>query len=418
MDAGDFTEGTAFTLEYGGRAEVGAMAAVGYTLGALGNHELNRPLGALEKLIAETPYPLLCSNLTLRESGRLLARPSLVEPAGALRVGVFGLLTREAADYQAAREGLLVEDEIATARRVARELRQQADVVVLVSHCGRQADEALAAQAPDVDVIVDGHSHSRLPSGELIWRAQSLSVDDVGGTVIVQAHQWGGEIGRLDLLFARDESGRWRVSRYRASLLPVTADIPPDPEVAAVVDRFWQPIAARYGRVLGQAAADFATLGQDQAEYNLVADAMRATLGTEAHLENQGGVRAPLVKGPVTLADLVALDPFDNTLVTFQVTGQDLLRILADQLPAVSGLRYQVEGSRVTRVTIAGRSLSPARRYRVSTNSYLARKLSAGFPGLRLTDTRRKRREALAAYIEARRTVTPAYDGRRVVLGP
>ena len=416
VDAGDFTDGTAFSVEYGGRADLDAMGATGYMLGTLGNHELNQPLPRLRELLAAAPFPLLCANLLDRTNGRPLVTPWLVREVGRLRVGVFGLLTRSSANYPAARDELVVEDEIATARALAALLRERADVVVAVSHAGKAVDEQIAAEVPGIDVIVGGHSHSRLASGELVWRSESLRIDDVGGTVLVQAHQWGGELGRLDLLFAQDSQGRWRVTRYLARLIPVTADVPEDPDVAAVVERYWRTIAARYGEVLGQAAGDFASQGHDQAEYNLVADAMRAALRTDIHLENQGGVRAPLAKGPITMAEVVTMDPFDNTLVVFRIRGRDLERILAQHVPAVSGVRYRVEGQRVVEASVGGRRLDPDRTYSASTNSYLAQVALTAISGLRTEDTGRSRREALSNYIRAQGTVRPAYDGRRVVL--
>ena len=418
VDAGDISEGSAFSVEYHGQADVEAMAAAGYMLGVLGNHELNLPLARLKELIARTSFPLLCANAIVKATGQPLVPPSLVREVGPLRVGVFGLLTHDAADYPAARDGLTVEDEIVAARRSARELRTRADVVVAVSHAGKAMDEKIAAAVPEIDVIVGGHSHSRLPSGELVWHAQTLAVDDVGGTVIVQAHQYGGELGRLDLLFDKDAAGRWRVARYRAELIPVTSDIPEDPAVAAVVARFWQPIAARYGEVLGHAADDFVTLGRDQAEYNLVADAMRAMLGTEIHIENQGGVRAPLCSGPITLADVAMMDPFENTLVTFRISGRDLSRVLVELKPAVSGARYRIDGKRLTRATVAGARLDPERVYLASANSFVAYRLLAPMMKLSFKEAGRKRRDTLAEYIRARRTIHPAYDGRREVMAP
>jgi 2',3'-cyclic-nucleotide 2'-phosphodiesterase (5'-nucleotidase family) len=418
VDAGDFTDGTVFSLEYHGLADLEAMAAAGYTLGALGNHELNQPLAALQRLLAKAAYPLLCANVTLTATGEPLTTPSLVRQAGPLRIGVFGLLTHEAADYEAARDGLRVEAELAAAQRVARELRTRADVVIAVSHAGKATDERIAVEVPEIDVIVGGHSHSRLPSGELVWRSQSLAVDDVGGTVLVQAHQWAGELGRLDLLFTREPGGRWHVSRYRAALLPISADLPEDPAVAEAVARYWQPVAARYGEVIGQAMGDFVSQGNDQADYNLVADAMREALRTEIHLENQGGVRAPLASGPITRADLVALDPFDNKLVTCHLRGRQIEQILLRYLPAVSGLRYQIEDGRLVQASVAGRRLEPNRRYSVSTNSFLARIALSGLAGIDLRDTGRSRRETLVAHIRERRTIHPSFDGRRVVVGP
>jgi 5'-nucleotidase/UDP-sugar diphosphatase len=418
IDAGDFTDGTVFSLEYHGLADLDAMAAAGYTLGALGNHELNQPLAALQALLAKTPIPLLCANATVTATGQPLATPSLVRQAGPLRIAVFGLLTRDAADYPAARDGLRIENEIQAARRMASELRAQADIVIAVSHAGRPTDERIAAEVPEIDVIVGGHSHSRLPSGELIWRSQALAVDDVGGTVLVQAHQWGGELGRLDLLFSKDAAGRWRVTRYRAELLAIGSDLPEDPAVAEVVARYWRPLQARYGEVIGQAMGDFVSQGNDQADYNLVADAMRVALRTDVHLENQGGVRAPLPQGPITRADVVALDPFDNTLVTCRLRGRTLEQILLKHAPAVSGLRYRIENGRLVQASVAGRRLEPDHRYSVSTNSYMARIALSGLSGIELRDTGRSRRETLVEYIRARRELYPSYDGRRVVVAP
>ena len=110
-------------------------------------------------------------------------------------------------------------------------------------------------------MIVGGHSHTRLPSGDMVWHSQDLKVSSVNGTVIVQAHQWGGELGRLDLLFVKDQAGTWQVDRYRARLIPVTPDFPEDPGVAAVVNQFWKPIAAQFGEVVGQAGGEFASRG-------------------------------------------------------------------------------------------------------------------------------------------------------------
>ncbi len=221
VDAGDFTDGTVFSVEYHGLADLEAMAAAGYTLGVLGNHELNQPLTALQGLLAKASYPLLCANVTIavhgaaarhavdRARGRPAARRRL-RPADQRRRRLSGGARRPDGSRASS----------PAARRVARELRARADIVIAVSHAGRLTDERIAAEVPEIDVIVGGHSHSRLPSGELVWRSQSLAVDDVGGTVLVQAHQWAGELGRLDLLFSRDAAGRWHVSRYRAELAP------------------------------------------------------------------------------------------------------------------------------------------------------------------------------------------------------
>ena len=414
VDAGDFTEGTSFSTEYHGEADVAAMNAVGYSFGTLGNHEFNNPLERLKSLIAKISFPVLCANAIEAATGKPLVHESAFRVVGPLKIGIFGLLTREAGGYQAGKEGVTVSEEAAAAQRMVKSLRPQAGIVIAISHAGEMLDQKMAREVPGLDVIIGGHSHTRLPLGEFQWRSDELKEQDVNGTIIVQAHQWGGELGRLDLLFDKDAAGAWHVVRYREQLIPVTSDIPEDEAVAAVVDRFWKPIASRYGAIIGQAADDFGSRGDDLATYNLVADLVRETAGAEVELENTGGIRSGLVKGKITLEDIVNLDPFDNTIVTFKATGRQIREILMKMRPAVSGLRYRLENGQLTEFTIGGQPVSDDRVYTGATNSYLAER---ALKGIESVNTGRIRREVIIEYIRKKGTIKPVYDGRRVVVG-
>lgn len=413
-DVGDYSDGTPFSIEYHGEADVAAMNAVGYDLGTLGNHEFNNSAAQLRKLVGLSKYELLCANVVERSTGRNLVPPYTIKRVGGVRIGVFGLLTREGATYPAAKEAFDVADEVAAAKQVTAALKGKADIIIALSHSGENVDERLAAEVPEIDVIVGGHSHSRLPSGEFIWHSEDLAQSSVNGTVIVQAHQWGGELGRLDLLFARDKSGAWHVDRYRARLLPVTSDIAEDPAVAAVVDKFWKPIAPRYGEVIGQAAGEFASRGDDMAEYHLMSDALRESFKADFALENLGGIRAPLLRGNITRGDLVTVDPFNNTVVTFTATGKEIKQLLARYSPAVSGIRYRVVNKALTEATIGGQPIEDGRVYSGVTNSYFAGFALKG--NTTLKDTGKPRLDTLIEYIRAKGTVRPAYDGRRIVV--
>jgi 2',3'-cyclic-nucleotide 2'-phosphodiesterase (5'-nucleotidase family) len=414
VDVGDFCDGTPFSTEYKGEADVAAMNAAGYDFATFGNHEFNNTLEQVRKLLGQAKYPILLANAVDRATQKPLSQPWRVEKVSGVRVGLFGMVTRESATYPAAKEGVDILDEIKTATVTVQTLRTQADIVILLSHGGEDMDKRLAAEVPGIDVIIGGHSHTRLPVGEFVWRGDDLKQNDINGTVIAQAFQWGGELGRLDLLFEKDASGVWRVSRYRERLLPITQDMQAEPMVAAVVDRFWQPIAARFGEVVGKAAGDFSSRGDDEAPYNLVADAVRETFNVEFEMENTGGVRAPLVAGNITRADLVTLDPFDNKVVLFKATGTQIKDMLARYAPYVSGLRYRLVGGQVVEATIGGRPIEDDRTYTGATNSYYAGFALRGIPQ---EHTGRMRLDVLTAYVKDKGTVTPAYDGRRVVIG-
>jgi 5'-nucleotidase / UDP-sugar diphosphatase len=413
MDAGDFSDGTPFSTEYHGEADAAAMNAAGYKFGALGNHEFNNSLSKLKSLIGIFKYPILCSNASEKTTGALLARASEILAVGPLKIGIFGLVTKDASEYPAAKEAIAIADEVETSKSMVKALRPQANIIVALSHSGEMVDQKIAAAVPGVDIIVGGHTHSRLPVGEFVWHSNKLKVDDVNGTVVVQAHQWGGELGRLDLLFGKDSRGIWHIERYRASLIPVTPDIPEDPSVAAVVDKFWKPIAARFGEIIGQAAADFIERGNDLAPYNLMADCIRDTFKTDIELENMGGIRAPLIKGKITREDLVTMDPFNNTVVTFKITGRELKDILKSHHPAISGIRYRIENGAIVETTIADKPLRENQTYTGSTNSYFAQKF---MKDIKVQDTGKMPVDILVDYIRKKGTVHPVYDSRRVIL--
>jgi len=164
-----------------------------------------------------------------------------------------------------------------------------------------------------------------------------------------------------------------------------------------------------------RATADFSSRGDDAAPCKLVADAVRETYQVDAGFENSGGVRAPLVAGDISRADLVAMDPFDNTVVLFNATGAQIKDLLTRDTPYVSGIRYRVVDGRLKEATIAGGPIEDRRIYTCATNSYFA-----GFvlKGVSQDDTGRLRRDVVTEYLRKNGAVTPAYDERRVVIGP
>ncbi len=413
IDAGDICDGTPFSTEYHGDADVAAMNAIGYDLACPGNHEYNNKLAQVHKLISEAKFPYVSANTT--EAGKPLYTPYVIKNIGGAKVAFFGLLTYSAHTYPAAKEGLAMEPPIEVAKRVVPVLRKQADLVVAVTHDGVDEDQQMAREVPGIDVIVGGHSHTLLAQPLFIPSHGSGNPHSVNGTIIVQDFQWAGTLGRLDLLLYRDEQGRWSVERYLGHLIPVTSSVPEDPAVAKVVAGYWQPIAAKYGKVVGTATDDFSEKGVDYAEYNLVADAVREQTGAEFDLENMGGVRAPLTRGPITYGDMVTMDPFGNTVVTFDMTGRNLRKFLLAAHPAVSNIRYLVDGDKLIEATIGGEPILDDRVYHGATNSYFISQ--PVFKGLvtNVVDTRKDRLSLVLRYLDEHGPIAPLYDGRRIL---
>ncbi|MGC8669375.1 MAG: bifunctional metallophosphatase/5'-nucleotidase [Chthonomonadales bacterium] len=412
IDAGDICDGTAFSTEYHGDADVAAMNAAGYDLACPGNHEFNNSLAQVRRLIAEARYPILSANTAVGATRQSLYRPYVVRTIRGVRVAFFGLLTTDTRNYRAAKEGIVIEDPFAAARRLVPQLRRRADLVIAVTHLGYEVDRRLAREVPGIDVIVGGHSHTLLDGPVFVASTQP---GYTRGTLIVQDFQWAGTLGELDLALVRDAAGGWRIQRSFGKLIPVTSSVPEDPHVAKVVAAYWRPIAHKYGRVVGNAADDFAETEHDDANYHLVADAVREAVGSDFDLENIGGVRANLAKGPITYEDVVELDPFSNTIVTFDITGSELKEILARTRPAVSGIRYKVRGHTLLEASVAGEPIRDERIYHGSTNSYMA-----AWPEFQKVanrkDTGIRRLDAILRYLERHNPAVPQYDGRRTLV--
>ncbi|MCS6831839.1 MAG: metallophosphatase, partial [bacterium] len=227
VDVGDFHDGTAFSIEHRGQADVAAMNALGYTIATHGNHEFNNTRAQWQQLAQMAKFPVVCANVMDSSTKQPLLKPyELMQVEGA-RIAVFGLVTESTRGYPATREGIEILDAIDTARRLVPELRSRADVVVLLSHLGYEVDQRLAREVPGIDIIVGGHSHTRLAKPDFVPAGELTSAFQKNGTVIAQAFQWGGELGKLEIILRRDpQTGKWTLMSYRGELILVSPDIP------------------------------------------------------------------------------------------------------------------------------------------------------------------------------------------------
>lgn len=193
VDSGDAWTGSDYGAISQGAWVVEAMNALGYDAMALGNHEYDCGLDALTRRASEARFPLVAANVvdTAGEPPPGV-RPVAVLQAGEVRVGVFGLapVTTPSSTAQTHVRGFTFLDPAQSARDCARQLRDAgASVVVALSHLGVAAEAALADAEPELDVVVGGHSHSRV-----------VAVPEDARAVVVQAGWRGEAVGVVDLV--------------------------------------------------------------------------------------------------------------------------------------------------------------------------------------------------------------------------
>jgi 5'-nucleotidase len=292
LDGGDFLMGSLFHMLAREEAmELRLMKDMGYDALTLGNHEFDLKPKGLARILESAAEkggmpPVVFSNaLFSRESDKDdaleeafrqgLVKPYLILEKGGLKIGVFGIMGRDAAEKSPFASPVKFRDPIETSQEMVKVLREKekADLVICLSHSGlREAksiseDELLARKVHGIDVIVGGHSHTRLEKPVVI-----------NSTLIVQASAYGKCVGVLDLIF---EKGKVRQKDYR--LIDIDSSIPGDMALQKKIDTFLETIdrdvLQKAGltsmKVIGQSAFDLTIQEEESNLGNLIADAIR-----------------------------------------------------------------------------------------------------------------------------------------------
>jgi 5'-nucleotidase len=391
LDAGDTVADTMIGMNTQGRVVIELMNALHYDAMTIGNHEIDFGAEHLRSLIHQANFPILAANIRERETGKLFARPYVIRQLGSLKIGILGIAYPNTPFTTASKNVVDIEFEEAkpVAAHFMGEMRRAgADIVVVLSHLGLNADIRLAEAVPGIDVIIGGHSHNRMTEPKRI-----------DNTLIVQAGAHGSDLGHLELTF----QGKRRVaSAYRLITLD-HAQIEADSNTAALINRLTRTLKPRENEHIGR-AGDWLIRAQTLAGTkprkrdqespvdSLFADIVREVTGTDVVLLPGVGYGVAIPPGPITEEALKNLVPHESRILVMEMQGVRLLEILEQSIEnvhtkeaekkvggmiQVSGLSFTYNeqrpfGNRVLRALVGGTPISRGTFYRVATNSLLA----------------------------------------------
>ena len=434
VDAGDFSMGTLFhTTFMTEAAELRLMGEMGYDVTTFGNHDFdfqNDGLAAAMRIARSKGEPLpaiVASNVVfsgdasenaLKEAFRQYpVRDYIVLERNGLRIGLFGLMGKDAADDAPFARPVTFADPVTSGRRVVEILknREKVDVIVCLSHSGTSAvkkhseDEILAREIHDIDVIISGHTHTVLPRPIII-----------GKTIIVSAGCYGEFLGILDLEYTKDKG----MKPASHELKPIAADLPDNAQLTAdilkfkkTVDRdYLAPFGYAYDQVVAESDFNLEPLSsiyshpRETGLGNMITDAYRyAAEKAEGknyeyiHLviDPLGLIRDSFRRGSIAAADVfgvlslgIGTDGVPGyPLTAVYITGdemKDLLEVETSVATRKTGAHFQLSGvkltynphrlpfDRVTAVQVreADGSYRPLERgkfYRICMNSYTAK---------------------------------------------
>jgi len=420
LSGGDMFQGTALSNVFRGAPVIDVMNALHFDAMAIGNHEFDWGRDALDRLRTTARFPFLSANVLDRGGQRLPGvKPCVLLTRKGVKTAVIGVTTPDTAFTTKPDnvQGMMFLDPKAVLPRIIRDARAEgARLIIVLSHSGLDADMKMAREVPGIHVIVGGHSHTAVKDPLV-----------VNGTIIVQAGCYGFYLGVLNLTF---DPGQGRITAFtrKKELKKIYSgkDDPFDPVIEGVVNRYHGQIRDRFAAVAGETRADLVRNSRGESNIgNLICDAMREAAGADIAFQNSGGIRANIPGGKITLEQVYALLPFDNTLVVMELTGRQVLRILEKNAAGgygilqVSGLRVtydlgKPDGERVVKAETAGRPLEPERRYRVATNDFLA---AGGDAFSIFRDGQNIRcgddlRDLFSAYLKKHSPVQPEVEGR------
>jgi 5'-nucleotidase / UDP-sugar diphosphatase len=373
LAAGDMIQGNNWANLFQGKSVIGLMNLMEFDAMVLGNHEFDFGQEILKRRWAEAAFPALGANVKGLEG----LRPYVTRDVGGIKVGIIGVVTEDTPVSTSPKNvvGLEFLSPTSIAEKLVNEIRNRVDLVVLLSHVGFYADQRLAETVKGIDVIVGGHSHTKV--------AKPVKI---GGTLIVQAWEHGKALGVLDLSIDDGKVVKW--DGYLEEIKPRPGK--EDFKVQALINGYGQNIERIMNVYVGETEEDLDGENVRKSETNLgdlVADIMREVSGADAAIINGGGIRTSIRKGAVKVKDVYSVLPFDNYIVSIRLTGKQMREALeygfsgieedAGRFPQVSGLKITYapsspKGSRIRELLIEGKSVDPAKEYRVATNDFMA----------------------------------------------
>jgi hypothetical protein len=329
IDAGDwFDRGSSLVLLTRGEAIYGAMARMGYDMWIVGNHDWAYGGQRLVELMMQYPVPVLATNLATTKS-RLPSNlvQTIVKEFDGVRVGFFGITLDTYGKNPKTRPDLYVLDcREETARAVADLERSRVDIIVAVTHLGfkkmphevghnsHPSDQDLAAANPEIDVIIGGHSHTRL---------QEQAIRDLyqeTGVIVTQAGALGEYVGRLTL---RVDTKDHDIKHFDVETVPVTGALPEQPQVAGFLEQ-------QYAQHMPNAKVVVGEFKEPMQFHNMAywyADFVRRQAGADICLLPRKTLydeRDSFVAGEVDVQRLLGW-LYDRHVITSTVKGSDLL---------------------------------------------------------------------------------------------
>jgi 2',3'-cyclic-nucleotide 2'-phosphodiesterase/3'-nucleotidase len=440
IDSGDTIQGTPLEYIHNRRNNkppdpmMLTMSALKYDAMAVGNHEYNFGLKVLEKARGEASFPWLSANTYSTAATTNYYKPYIIKEVQGVRIGILGLTTPGIPNWENTQNyaGLEFRETVSEAKKWVPLLRTEgkADVVVVAMHMGIEEDLrtgqrspsqmtnenaalAIARQVPGVDVILMGHTHRDVPSlvvnNDVIKTYMDIPNQKTSGyfnegVLLTQANRWASHLARVDLYLEKSSvDNRWHVLAKSSRTIPVTEKTEVDAEIAKLGQPYHDETQAWLAKTIGESDKELTAQVcrfQDTAIIDLIHRVQLESGKGDVSMAACFNHDARISKGAVTVREIASLYEYENTLVTLELTGQQvkdalehsaryfreyqagksLSELVDTRIPGYNfdmaeGVTYDLDltkpfGQRIQNLKFKGQPLSLTQKLRVVTNNY------------------------------------------------
>ena len=364
VSSGDFVQGGTLGAVSKGEYIVELMNLVGYDAIAPGNHEFDYTISRLTELyeLSETKY-ISCNFAKIGEE-KTYFEPYTIVSYGDVDIAYIGIITPETITSARPSQFRNENGEIIYTFNESRlyELVQEsideatengADYVIALSHIGYDESGELndvtdvIENTDGLDVVLDAHSHSVIE--------EKIVKDKSGDDVLLSSTGTGFEnIGKLTIANGEFDTELVKTETYTKT----------DADVDAYIAEINESYAELGNRKIGESKVELITHNEEGARLvrtaetnlgNLCSDALFFVTNADVSYVNGGGLRAPIKSGDMTFNDIYSVFPFNNCIVTAEITGQVLLDMLEMSMisypqedgafPHMSGITFSVNKS-------------------------------------------------------------------------
>jgi 2',3'-cyclic-nucleotide 2'-phosphodiesterase (5'-nucleotidase family) len=409
IDIGDVYQGTDVAWRSKGELMIDLFNYLKYDAWIVGNHEFDWGIEPFQQALQRSTMPVLAANTLLegKPAGEFSdpkhpfakIQPFILKEIAGVKVAIIGITTPGMLFWfrpEFAR-GIDFQNPVEPVRRaVARAKSEGASAIVLTGHMGLKARSggddfanavmALTSEFPDAAVFIAGHTHQAIP--------RRLT----NGVLLTQADHFGIHVGRVDLLFDRDSKQLLHREAF-CELMDNRFHLDP------VVMSRTQAQCAESDTALAQPIGELAETLHARSRPGAPSDIERliGAAVSEALRENgmlvdgvMHGVfdeKSDLVAGPKTVNDIWNVIPYENYVVTAEISPEEIKTVMEEIYTShegrnLLGFELKTEGRsydrRITSMTLDdGRPLDRGKRYVIAFNTFDSRSAGHHFMKLR-----------------------------------